>query len=161
MDGWTGSNYDSKLSTKDISQKIRAYIKENYPDYKFSIRTDSYNAISIYFLSSKHDIFNHELIEDYASKAQTPPFNEMPKYEYYPYILKDVNENNFNRQIGPYIDHRDLNYLNETDAHALVDIVRYARSFNYDNSDSYTDYFDTRFYLHVEIGKWNKPFQVL
>jgi hypothetical protein len=33
-------------------------------------------------------------------------------------------------------------------------------SYNYDNSDSMTDYFDTNFYLHLNIGKYNKPFTV-
>lgn len=30
----------------------------------------------------------------------------------------------------------------------------------YDNSDIQTDYFDTAYYIHVQIGEWNKPFQV-
>lgn len=28
----------------------------------------------------------------------------------------------------------------------------------YDNSDAQTDYFDTAYYVHVNIGKWNKPY---
>ena len=28
----------------------------------------------------------------------------------------------------------------------------------YDNSDSMTDYFDTAYYLHINIGRWNKPY---
>lgn len=31
-------------------------------------------------------------------------------------------------------------------------------SYNYDNSDIQSDYFDTNFYLHMNIGKWDKPF---
>lgn len=30
----------------------------------------------------------------------------------------------------------------------------------YDNSDSMTDYFDTAYYVDVNIGKWNKPYIV-
>lgn len=29
----------------------------------------------------------------------------------------------------------------------------------YDNSDAMTDYFDTAYYVDVNIGKWNKPYQ--
>lgn len=29
----------------------------------------------------------------------------------------------------------------------------------YDNSDSMTDYFDTAFYYHISVGKWDKPHQ--
>jgi len=28
----------------------------------------------------------------------------------------------------------------------------------YDNTDIQTDYFDTAFYIHVGIGKWDKPY---
>ena len=28
----------------------------------------------------------------------------------------------------------------------------------YDNSDIMTDYFDTAYYLHINIGKWDRPY---
>ena len=40
QNGWAGSNYDSKLSTKGIAAKVRSYAKMNFPDFKFSIRTE-------------------------------------------------------------------------------------------------------------------------
>jgi len=30
----------------------------------------------------------------------------------------------------------------------------------YDNSDAQTDYFDTAYYVDVNIGKWNKPYVI-
>jgi hypothetical protein len=32
---------------------------------------------------------------------------------------------------------------------------------NWDKSDIMTDYFDVGHYVHIHIGKWNKPFQVI
>ena len=29
----------------------------------------------------------------------------------------------------------------------------------YDNSDSMTDYFDTAYYMSLDIGSWNKPYE--
>lgn len=37
--GFKGRNYDSNLSTKDVAQRIREYVKTSYPDCKFSITT--------------------------------------------------------------------------------------------------------------------------
>lgn len=37
-------------------------------------------------------------------------------------------------------------------------VSEYAQSFNYDNSDIMTDYFDVNFYLSVQVGKWNKAY---
>jgi len=28
----------------------------------------------------------------------------------------------------------------------------------YDRSDAMTDYFDTAFYIHLNIGEWSKPY---
>lgn len=31
--GWAGSNYDSKLSTKEIAARVRAFAKKNFPGF--------------------------------------------------------------------------------------------------------------------------------
>jgi hypothetical protein len=31
----------------------------------------------------------------------------------------------------------------------------------YDNTDSQIDYFDTAYYVHMNIGKWNKPYELV
>lgn len=31
----------------------------------------------------------------------------------------------------------------------------------YDRSDSQTDYFDTAFYVSINVGDWNKPYQII
>ncbi|MEX0598696.1 MAG: hypothetical protein WD512_19590 [Candidatus Paceibacterota bacterium] len=32
---------------------------------------------------------------------------------------------------------------------------------NHDNSDAMTDYFDVGWYISINIGKWNKPYEVI
>lgn len=39
QNGWKGENYDPKRSLKEIAQLVRAYCKEFYPGFKFSVRT--------------------------------------------------------------------------------------------------------------------------
>ena len=61
----------------------------------------------------------------------------------------------------------DLNYfrikddkvLTERAIEVLVNVRDYIMSYNYDDSDSMTDYFNTNFYLTVEIGSYKKPYQ--
>lgn len=40
-------------------------------------------------------------------------------------------------------------------------ITEYVQSYNYDDSDPYTDYFNVNFYVSINIGKWDKPFEVV
>ncbi len=43
---------------------------------------------------------------------------------------------------------------------AVIKVIKYGTERQwYDNSDAMTDYFDTAFYLDVEIGRWQKPYQ--
>lgn len=52
---YQGSRYDSKLTTKEIAIKIRAYCKTQYPDYKFSVRVDR-SEINVKILSGPQEI---------------------------------------------------------------------------------------------------------
>lgn len=38
--GWEGTNHDWNRSLKEVAQIVRKYVKEKYPTYKFSVRTD-------------------------------------------------------------------------------------------------------------------------
>lgn len=38
QNGWKGDNYAAGLSLKEIAQRVRAFIKEKFPTYKFSVR---------------------------------------------------------------------------------------------------------------------------
>jgi len=42
----------------------------------------------------------------------------------------------------------------------MVSISNALNTGNHNNSDSQTDYFDVGFYSHLQLGKWDKPFQV-
>lgn len=43
---------------------------------------------------------------------------------------------------------------------AVIKVIKYGSERQYyDNSDPMTDYFDTAFYLDVEMGRWQKPYQ--
>lgn len=61
-------------------------------------------------------------------------------------------------QVNPYWfqDHYD------GDAKAfLTEAFKALKSANwYDESDAMTDYFNTAYYVDVNIGKWNKPYEV-
>ena len=43
----------------------------------------------------------------------------------------------------------------------LMEVIPAMNDGNHDNSDIQTDYFDVGWYIDVNIGKWNKPYQVV
>lgn len=42
----------------------------------------------------------------------------------------------------------------------LEEVLRAMNTGNHDNSNIQTDYFDVGWYVHVNVGKWNKPYTV-
>lgn len=124
QNGWAGSNYDSKLSTKEISAKVRAYAKKNFPDFKFSIRTE-YGMSSMYI----------EL-----KSGTNVPFIEGSRSAERGYMSTMSSVKAWEDELTPKV------------FAALNAVSNYASSFRYNDSDGMQDYFDTNFYIHIEVS---------
>ena len=51
-------------------------------------------------------------------------------------------------------------YLTKEAWDCMASTYKIASKDNWNNSDSQVDYFDVNYWLHLEIGKWDKPFIV-
>jgi hypothetical protein len=63
-------------------------------------------------------------------------------------------------QVNPHWMHE---HFKGTEVEAImkkIQNVLYGHKDYYDDSDPMTDYFSTAYYVNVNIGKWNKPFEV-
>ncbi len=49
-------------------------------------------------------------------------------------------------------------FLTEKAHKVLQGVVEIVDQYNYDESDPMTDYFNVNFYLHLNIGKWDKDY---
>nr|DAI10584.1 MAG TPA: DNA TOPOISOMERASE I [Caudoviricetes sp.] len=124
--GWAGSNYDSKLSTKEIASKVRSYAKKNFPGFKFSVRSEwSMYTDSMYI----------EL------KAGTcVPFVSGSRSADRGYMSTMSTVKGWEDELTPEL-------------FSVLDAVTvYANSFKYDDSDGMQDYYDTNFYIHIKVS---------
>ena len=73
-------------------------------------------------------------------------------------LSSDIPHGNGYAQLNPYY----LERYEWTKFYEAVDmVVRLAPSKKYyNNSDAMTDYFDVAFYYHINVGAWNKPYEV-
>ncbi len=123
--GWAGSNYDSKLSTKEIAAKVRAFAKKNFPGFKFSVRSE---------WSMYTDSMHIELKE-----GTCIPFVEGSRSAERGYMSTMNTVKGWEKELTP-------------EMFAVLDAVTvYANSFRYDDSDGMQDYFDTNFYLKIKV----------
>ena len=124
--GWAGSNYDSKLSTKEASANVRAYAKKNFPEFKFSVRSEcSMYADSMYI----------EL-----KSGPCVPFVEGSISAKRGYMSTMSTVKGWENELTPEM------------FKVLDAVTTYASSFRYNDSDGMQDYFDTNFYIHIEVS---------
>ena len=124
--GWAGSNYDSKLSTKEIAAKVRSYAKKNFPEFKISVRSEwSMYTDSMYI----------ELKE-----GTCVPFVEGSRSAERGYMSTMSSVKGWEDELTPEM------------FRVLDAVTTYASSFRYDDSDGMQDYFDTNFYLKIKVS---------
>lgn len=126
QNGWAGSNYDSKLSTKEIAAKVRSYAKKNFPGFKFSVRSEW----SMYADSMAVELKSGPCV----------PFAEGSRSAERGYMSTMSNVKAWKDELTPEV------------FAALNAVSNYASSFRYDDSDGMQDYFDTNFYLSIKVS---------
>lgn len=128
QNGWCGSRYNSNMGTKDIAAAVREYCKENWSQWKFSVRCHFASMCASIDITLKGGPIKAGLV---------------------------ANEDGYERKYGAqtcyhYHDH-DERVVPEAEV-VMKDVVNYCMSFNYDDSDGMIDYFDTNFYLHETVA---------
>ena len=73
-------------------------------------------------------------------------------------IDKDKMRERYEIDINPYWFHE--HYTGESLAFLSEIIPAMKGADYYDNSDAQIDYFDTAYYFDVNVGKWNKPYNL-
>lgn len=124
--GWAGSNYDSKLSTKEIAAKVRSYAKKNFPAFKFSVR-------------SEWSMYTDSMYIELKS-GPCVPFVEGSRSAERGYMSTMSNVKAWKDELTPEV------------FASLNAVSNYASSFRYDDSGGMQDYFDTNFYLSIKVS---------
>jgi hypothetical protein len=117
--------YDLKI----VNEKIRADLKEQFPNLSFSVKKDS-RKIYITLLSGNFKAFK---------------------------ALTSAEERGY-QSLNPYYIEDDPTLTDEA-KNVMMMVKEITQKYNYDNSDIQSDYFDVNFYLGLSIGNYEKPYQ--
>lgn len=150
--GWAGSRYSRDFSMNDITKMIRNYIKINHPGCTFSVTKPHYSSININLMSAPFDVFS-------TPDAMKIPLNRIHHSDSVKNIMDEWANlpTRGNHGVNHYYIADDF-MLTDKAREVMADVYAFAKSFNYDDSDAMTDYFDTNFYMSMGIGKWDRPF---
>lgn len=136
-------------STKEIAATIRENLKRELPAWKFSVRIQTYSGGSSIYLSLMSGplpvmLESDRITEQRESYAQLNQYTFLSKFGY----GREQLESNSYPLTAAGFDVMDK-------------AVHILAAEHWDKSDIQSDYFCTNFYMHPEIGRWDKPFQVV
>jgi hypothetical protein len=136
------------LGMKEIAKQVRTRLKEEFLWCTFSVRK-SKGSLRISLLSAPFEAFVSEI--DNLSTNGLTTIDEQKK------SLSHMREKGYS-QVNHYYIQTSPFYTAECKK-VLQRVKDITAEYNYDNSDVQTDYFDVNFYLHLNIGDWDRPFQ--
>ena len=145
--GWKGERYEAGRSLKEIAQLVRAYIKDFFPDYRFSVRTAYASMCQELHVDMKEapaDIFKtyEEMTGDDISECWRKATRNSV------WTLNSWNKAEEKAEFERIWSEYGAFYKCLTDkTRATVKAVdEYVNSFNYGDCDGMIDYFDVNFY---------------
>ena len=146
QNGWAGSKYDSSRNTKEVAALVRAYVKEIYPTYKFSVR---YSHASM--CSEVHvELVNapSEIYKQFEELTQEERFWVWQRAENNSWVkpFRCLDDEHMAILKKAYEEHTFLKKYTEVVQSVIDDIDREVNSYRYDDSDGMIDYFSTNFY---------------
>lgn len=125
------------ISAEDV-KAIRLALKREYPDFKFSV-TKGYQGSSVDVTVQAGPVDFAELFRD--EYAQSRKYLQINHYHTYNY--------------GSYQQFFDNIVKIIKTAPALAGGKAY-----FNESDAMTDYFHVAYYFHINVGAWDRPYQL-
>jgi len=147
MNTFRGSKSDKYLPITEIAKLVRKELKSLFPKWKFSVRTRKFaggRALDVSFQAGPRHLIREDGSDTskYAIRCGNAQFNGSPRR-----------------------GQDDRWYCNgyPITAECAAMIKRIAQVINQWNDwdiDIMTDYHRVSYYTHIDMGQWNKPFEV-
>jgi len=138
--------YINQETKKKIVAAVKPILKKYGVKGTFAVRNNSTIVLNV--KSGKLDFIENYL----ATDAALPHAGKMPQ-DQIDYIRKQKT-----LDVNPYWFQNHFSGKVRTFLLEVFSAMKKAGNW-YDNSDAQIDYFDTAYYVDVNIGKWNKPYE--
>ena len=149
------------MNIKDIAKQVKQQLKKECPNCSFSVTIERYSmGQSLHInlmLSDLKIIRDFKDIPEYAYETIGSGYTKEQIEQRQNELYHQLNEHTFNNGFdknkwcnGVFLTERGHNLFKR-----VCEIINH---YNYNDSDSMTDYFNVNFYLSLSIGKWNKDY---
>ena len=149
QNGWKGSNYESGLSLREIAPLIRKFIKDQFPTFKFSVRTHYASMCAELIVEMKeapckiYKDFEELTEEDKSDLLRRMRYNHVFTLDsWFDHELKAEFERIWSLEGGNW--YRCISDQLKATAEA---VDSYVNSFRFSDCDGMIDYFNVNFYF--------------
>ena len=135
------------ISTDDVKH-IRNTLKKELPQYKFSVVRDHTSSVTIALM--KGPAFkDYEYFDRYNNVTKTANLSDGEHHQINQFHLED------------FYGKENAEILGKIDTISRTAPAKNGGKVWYNDSDIQTDYFDIAYYVHINVGKWNKPYEIV
>lgn len=131
--------------SQELKQKLAPKIKAICKKYKVKATLAVRNHSTLVLNIKEGSIDFFESFNRLGSQESRPSYNQFKP------VTTSIDVNPYHYQ--NHFDGKALKFLQE--------VIPAMNAGNHDRSDIQTDYFDVGWYIDVNIGRWNKPYQVV
>lgn len=147
------------MDIKDVASDIRLQLKKEFPYCKFSITIERYSMGQSMTIALMEAPFTGVIAKregEYVGGVMVSSMvGEFDQYA-------QINKYTLSKTTDEYEKDKIVNngsFISKEARNCLKRAYELSLEYNYNNSDTMTDYFDVNFYLSLAIGKYNKPFK--
>ena len=133
------------LSAEDVKH-IRVALKKEFPQYKFSVTRDHWLGVNINFMKGPR-FAEYEYFDRYSGEMKTDNLDGHHQINHF--------------HLESFYGKENAEILGKIHTISLTAPAKNGGKVWYNNSDAMTDYFDTAYYVHISVGKWNKSYEVV
>lgn len=146
------------MNIKDITKSIKQQLKKEFPRCKFSVSIERYSmgqSMTVSLMEAPFEAIVNigSIISGKFVSTEEQGYEFKKSAQLNQYTFKNGYNNN---ETVPGWNNGAI--LTQQAWKVMKRAVEITQHFNYDDSDSMVDHFDVNFYLHLNIGKWDKPF---
>lgn len=150
---WTGEKFDRDLDITDIAKLVRKYVRATLPGTKWSVRVERYSggqSLHVTLVSAPLEAILCDYTTEWVDGVQKQVELDSTSGHL------QVNEYSLRDEFGEGLNNGCK--ITKDVWQVLRNVASFISGYNYDDSDSMIDYFDTNFYMHLNIGSWDKPY---
>ena len=133
------------INAEDVNH-IRVALKKEFPQYKFSVTRDHHLGVNINFMKGPR-FSEYEYFDRYSGEMKTDNLDGHHQINHF--------------HLESFYGKENAEILGKIHTISLTAPAKNGGKVWYNNSDAMTDYFDTAYYVHISVGKWNKSYEVV